>query len=164
MRALVIGLVLATFGVAMAQQPAQAPPPERLFSSNADVQALIAKTKADLRPEQPQGGGNILSLAPYRANLEYRRAVAAGAVHETEAEIFYVIDGSGVMTTGGKLKDERRTNPSNLTGTGIEGGKNTPMAKGDWMIVPEGTPHWVSKIDGTLIFMTLHIPRPLPAK
>ena len=38
------------------------------------------------------------------------------------------------------------------------------MAKGDWMIVPEGTPHWVSAINGTIIFMTLHVPRPAASK
>jgi hypothetical protein len=31
------------------------------------------------------------------------------------------------------------------------------------MVVPEGTAHWFSAIDGTLVLMTLHVPRPVPA-
>ncbi len=45
------------------------------------------------------------------------------AVHEKEAELFYVIDGSATLITGGKLVNEKRTNAENLTGTAIEGWK-----------------------------------------
>ena len=103
----------------------------------------------------------ILHLAPYNANLEYRAGLAPASVHEKEAEVFYVIDGTATMVTGGKLKEEKRTNPENLSGTGIEGGEARTVAKGDFIIVPENTPHWFSKIDGVLVLMTLHVPRPV---
>lgn len=152
-------------GAAAAQQPAAAggAPMMKLFSSAADVQELIAKAKRDRKGNQPTVIEPILRLAPYNANLEYRAAVGPAAVHETEAEIFYVIEGSGTMTTGGKLTEEKRTNAENLTGTGIEGGSSRTLAKGDFLIVPEKTPHWVSAINGSIVFMTLHVPRPVPA-
>lgn len=155
----------AVLGVAtaMAQQSGGEQAAMKLFSSSADVQALIAKAKADRKGNQPTVIEPILRLAPYGANLEYRAAVGPAAVHETEAEIFYVIDGSATMTTGGKLVNEKRTNPANLQGTGIEGGMSRTLAKGDFMIVPENTPHWVSAINGSVVFMTLHVPRPVPA-
>jgi mannose-6-phosphate isomerase-like protein (cupin superfamily) len=83
-------------------------------------------------------------------------------VHEREAELFYVIDGSATMITGGKLVNESRTNPANLTGSAVEGGTSRHVAKGDFIIVPENTPHWFSAIDGTLVLMSLHVPRPVP--
>ena len=49
-------------------------------------------------------------------------AVGPASVHEKEAELFYVIDGSGTLVTGGKLVGETRTNADNLAGTAIEGG------------------------------------------
>jgi quercetin dioxygenase-like cupin family protein len=61
--------------------------------------------------------------------------------------------------TGGKLANEKRTNAANLTGTGIEGGKSQAVAKGDFVIVPENTPHWFSAINGTIVLMSLHVPR-----
>ncbi len=103
----------------------------------------------------------ILQLAPYNANLEYRASVGPAAIHEKEAEVFYVIDGTATMVTGGKLANEKRTNPENLSGTGIEGGESRDVAKGDFIIVAEGTAHWFSKIDSTLVLMTLHVPRPV---
>jgi hypothetical protein len=28
--------------------------------------------------------------------------------------------------------------------------------------VPENTPHWFSAINGTVVLMSLHVPRPVP--
>ena len=101
----------------------------------------------------------LLRLAPYNANLEYRAAVGPAAVHEKEAEMFYVIEGSATLVTGGKIVNETRTNPENLSGTGIEGGMGRKLSKGDFAIVPQNTPHWFSPIDGVIVLMSLHVPR-----
>jgi len=159
MRAFAISIVLAMTTPAWAQQPA---PPTKTYSSAADVAALMAKAKADHKDGQPIVVENILHLAPYNANLEYRTSVGPAAVHEKEAEMFYVIEGSGTLTTGGKLKDEKRNNAANLTGTGIEGGTSQKMSKGDFAIVPENTPHWFSAIDGRIVLMSIHVPRTEP--
>jgi len=153
--------------LAVAQQPGKGgkqTPATKTYISAADVTAMMAKAKNERKQDQANFIQSLLSLAPYSANLEYRSAVPQpAAVHETEAEMFYVIDGSGTLVTGGKLTAESRTNPTNLTGTGIEGGNSQNVAKGDFFIVPEKTPHWFSKINGTLVLMSLHVPRPVAA-
>jgi mannose-6-phosphate isomerase-like protein (cupin superfamily) len=143
---------------AIAQQPAApAAAAGKTMVSSADVAALIAKAKAE-RKDQPIIAQSLLQLAPYNVSLEYRASVGAAAVHETEAELFYVVDGSATLVTGGKLTAEKRTNAENLTGTGIEGGESRHVAKGDFVMVPDHTPHWFSKIDGTVVLMSLHLP------
>lgn len=141
--------------VSMAQQPAAQA--MKTFSSSSDVAALIAAAKSEHK-DQPIIAKPILQLAPYNANMEYRASVGAASVHEKEAEMFYVIDGAATMVTGGKLVNEKRTNAENLTGTGVEGGAARSVAKGDFIVVPENTPHWFSKIDGTLVLMSIHLP------
>jgi len=126
--------------------------------SAADVAALVAKAKAERKDDQPTVAQSLLQLAPYNVSLEYRAAVGNAAMHETEAELFYVIDGSATLVTGGKLTAEKRTNAENLTGTGIEGGVSRHVAKGDFVMVPDHTPHWFSPIDGTIVLMSLHLP------
>ena len=170
MRAVVAGLTLVFAStVTFAQQPpapaASAPAAaSRTMVSAADVAALIAKAKVDRKDTQALLAQSMIQLAPYNVSLEYRAAVANGAVHETEAELFYVVDGSATLVTGGKLKNESRTNAANLTGSGIDGGVSRHVAKGDFIMVPEGTPHWFSAIDGTVVLMSLHLPRaPKPA-
>jgi len=156
--ALTAAALAMTAGLALAQPPA-APPPMNVFASSADVQALIANARKIHKPGEPTVSQPILSLAPYRASLEYRTSVGPSAVHEKEAEFFYVIEGSGVLVTGGKLANEKRQNATNLGGTGIDGGQARTVAKGDFIVVPEGVPHWFNKIDGELMLMSLHVPR-----
>jgi mannose-6-phosphate isomerase-like protein (cupin superfamily) len=102
----------------------------------------------------------IVRLAPYNANLEYRVAGvnAPASVHEREAEMFYVIEGSGTLVTGGTLREEKRTNAENLSGSAIDGGTQHRLAKGDWVMVPEKTAHWFTQIEGTLVLMSIHLP------
>ena len=155
MRAVIPALVLILSSAISAQQAA-AP---RTYVSATDVTALIAKAKAERKGDQALLAQSMIQLAPYNVSLEYRAAVANAAVHETEAELFYVVDGSATLVTGGKLKEEKRTNAENLTGTGVDGGNSRPIAKGDFIIVPENTAHWFSAINGTLVLMSIHVPR-----
>ena len=163
MRAVVAGLALVLVSsAAFAQQPAAAASPAgapRTMVSAADVAALIAKAKVDRKDTQALLAQSMIRLDQYNVSLEYRAAVANAAVHETEAELFYVVDGSATLVTGGKLKNESRTNAANLTGSGIDGGQSRHVAKGDFIMVPEGVPHWFSAIDGTVVLMSLHLPR-----
>ena len=161
MRVLMAGfVVILTASAAFAQQPPApaAAAASRTMVSASDVTALIAKAKAERKDDQALLAQSMIQLAPYNVSLEYRAAVANAAVHETEAELFYVIDGSATLVTGGKLTNENRTNAANLSGSGIEGGVSRRVAKGDFIMVPEGTPHWFSAIDGTVVLMSLHLP------
>jgi mannose-6-phosphate isomerase-like protein (cupin superfamily) len=162
MRILIAGLAAAALATAASAQPAAGPPPVKTFTSAAEAAAMLAKARAEHKPGQAILAQRILTLPPYAAAMEYRAAVGPAAVHETEAELFYVIDGSGTLVTGGKLREEKRTNPENLSGTGIDGGETRKVAKGDYFIVPEKTPHWFSAIDKELVLMSVHVPRKSP--
>jgi mannose-6-phosphate isomerase-like protein (cupin superfamily) len=146
----------------LAQQPAaqNPPPPAKLFAGSADVTAMIAKAKSERKPDQANFAQPIVRLAPYTANLEYRVSGvnAPASVHEREAEMFYVVEGSGTLVTGGTLREEKRTNAENLSGSAIDGGTPRRVAKGDWVMVPEKTAHWFTQIDGTLVLMSIHLP------
>ena len=153
-----VGIAALAAPFALAQN---APPPDKIFSTSGDITALIAKAKQDRKGDAPNTIETILSLAPYRAQLEYRTALAPAALHETDAEMMYVLEGTGVITTGGKLVNEKRTNAKNRGGDSIEGGTPHNVAKGDVIIVPQNTPHQVNPTGGApIVLMTFHVPRP----
>ncbi len=153
----VSGMVAA--GSSLSAQGGAAVP--KLFASAGDVKALIARAKAERKPDQPNFSQPIVSLAPYNANLEYRVGGlnAPASTHDKDAELFFVVEGSGTVVTGGTLQNERRSNADNASGTGIEGGASRKIAAGDWVLVPEKTPHWFTQIDGTLVMMSVHLPK-----
>lgn len=173
MRGMAIGVVVvfaAVIGLAqgvhaqtpLAQGGAQGP--DKLYSSAADVTALIEHAKSIRKEGQANVVQTLLQAAPYSTNVEYRASVGNATVHVHEAEVFYVIDGSATMVTGGKLVGQTGPGGENLAGTGIEGGTTRKIGKGDFIMVPENTPHWFSAIDGVLVVMSMHVPRPFPAK
>lgn len=167
MRTMIIGLAFTLLAAAaLANQPAPQPPPQstgkptKTFTSAADLTALIAKAKGERKEGQPTVAEPMLELGSYDGHLEYRASVGNAAVHEKEAELFYVIDGSATLVTGGKLVNEKRTDATNLNGSAIEGGTPRNIAKGDWVLVPENTPHWFSPINGVVVVFSMHVPRP----
>lgn len=143
----------------------QAPAPAAMknMATSADVQALIARAKKEIKPGEPFKGYPIVGLAPYSVGLEYRPGSVPPAIHEKQAELFYVIQGKGTLTVGGTLVNEKRTNPTNLAGTAIQGGKSYSLSKGAFFFVPENTPHQWTPVGGSIVTMSLHLPRPLPA-
>jgi mannose-6-phosphate isomerase-like protein (cupin superfamily) len=160
MRTIGISLGFTLFAAAAMAQQGAAPSAQavKTYSSSSDVTALQAKAKSDRKGDAPLVVERILQLPPYNANLEYRASIGPASIHEKEAEFFYVIDGGGTLVTGGKLQNEKRTNAENLTGSGIEGGTPRKLAKGDFLVVPENTPHWFSSLDGSITLMSLHVP------
>jgi mannose-6-phosphate isomerase-like protein (cupin superfamily) len=147
MKAFFATLILASFAALLpAQQPASTD--LKTFSSSADVQALIAKAKAERKDGQAIVMENILSFAPYAATLEYRATGGNAAVHDKVAEMMYVIEGSGTIVTGGKMN-----------GTKIDGGQARKVSKGDFLVVPQATPHQFTQSDGNLVLMTIKMPR-----
>ena len=158
------GVLVMLAGTAWAQEPARgrggrgggaAPPAIDLTKatkfSGVDLAAAIAKLPTD-RPNISTQIFRLTGDRPYTVAVEHRANMPqAPSVHEAEAELFYVIDGSATFTTGGKLPEG---------GKAIEGGTPMKITKGDFVMVPEGVPHWFSQIDGTaLTIMSFHLPR-----
>jgi mannose-6-phosphate isomerase-like protein (cupin superfamily) len=152
-------LTTALVSGALAQQAAS--PPARSFMNNKEIMGLVDKAKADRKGDAPLVAEPILSLAPYRAQLEYRPGISPAAVHEKDAELMVVLEGTGNIVTGGKLVDEKRTNANNLGGPSIAGGNSQAVVKGDMLIVPSNTPHQVIPTGGApIVLMTMHVPHP----
>jgi mannose-6-phosphate isomerase-like protein (cupin superfamily) len=159
MRALVaLTLVAAVAGSTAALGAAAA---RNTFMSDKEIMGLVDKAKADRKGDAPLVAEPILSMAPYRAQLEYRPGTSPAAVHEKDAELMVVLQGTGNIVTGGKLVEEKRNNANNLGGSSINGGKSQAVVKGDMLIVPANTPHQVIPTGGApIVLMTLHVPDP----
>jgi mannose-6-phosphate isomerase-like protein (cupin superfamily) len=140
---------------------AQTAAPVSVFMSDKDIIALVDKAKADRKGDAPVTAEPILLLAPYRAQLEYRPGNAPAALHEHDAELMVVLQGTGDIVTEGKLVDEKRVNANNLTGSSIAGGTSHQVVKGDMILIPYNTPHQVIPGGGApIVLMTMHVPYP----
>ncbi len=95
---------------------------------------------------------NLIEHTPEHAAILLRRTAPGQAeVHEFETDVWYVIDGGCVFVTGGSVVGGAQISPGQIRGSGIAGGEERKIAKGDFLRVPPGVPHWVKKIDGNEI-------------
>jgi hypothetical protein len=155
MKSILLAAALLVSLPAFAQSAA--PPPAKLYASSADVQALIAKAKAEHK------GGNTVELVVndegYPFQLEHRTSTTPPSIHPTHAELIEIIEGSCTLIMGGKLVGAKPAPPGAMTqgGTAIEGGTPRKVSKGDYIMVPANTPHQYTEVNG-LVMMTLHMP------
>jgi mannose-6-phosphate isomerase-like protein (cupin superfamily) len=92
---------------------------------------------------------NLMQRTADHAGILLRRTLPGKAeVHTTETDVWYVIDGGCVLVTGGTVIDPQTVEPGQIHGTGIVGGEERTIGKGDFIRIPNGVPHWVKTIEG----------------
>jgi mannose-6-phosphate isomerase-like protein (cupin superfamily) len=164
-----VGIALLALATAMpacaqtAPTPAAAPiPPAATYVSAADIAAMITRAEQDPRASTAVITQPLLQLAPYRPIIHRRTAPAGADLHEKQAEFFMVVRGSGTLTTGGRMVRPAAAPGAPLPPASIEGGTDRRIGQGDFFVVPENTPHQFTKVDGELVLISMHVPRPVP--
>jgi glc operon protein GlcG len=98
-----------------------------------------------------EGGRN------YMVHASHRDSAGMAEVHELDADIIYVLEGSATFVTGGTVEDGKVTAANEIRGSAITGGELRRIAKGDVLIVPNGTPHWFKEVSGTLNYYVVKV-------
>jgi uncharacterized protein GlcG (DUF336 family)/mannose-6-phosphate isomerase-like protein (cupin superfamily) len=88
----------------------------------------------------------------YMVHTSRRDKAGIAEVHEQDADIIYVQDGSATFVTGGTVVDPKPTAPGEIRGKGITGGEARTITKGDVLIVPAGTPHWFKEVPAPMTY------------
>jgi len=144
--------------------PAAVPAVPRTSITMAEIADRISQAQAAFKAGTRYRGTPLLQSGPFRAGMEYHTvADTSYAVHETAAELFVVLDGSGTLSMGGTLVSPTTRHGTNLSAATAEGVIAVKLVKGDMALVPENTPHAITEVDGALVLMTLHMPVPPPA-
>jgi mannose-6-phosphate isomerase-like protein (cupin superfamily) len=81
-----------------------------------------------------------------RYNVNIRRITNAetALVHPDTADVWVVTEGSGTLTTGGKLDQGK-----------IVGGESHTIKAGDVEFIPAGVPHGVSGVTGSITWLNI---------
>lgn len=126
-----------------------------------------------LRPRKPgelpnlrvvdAGGHNVGVGVLHRAEGDKQTA----ALHYKVSEVYHVIKGSATFVTGGTLVNAKIRDASSMevskedgpgaSGTAIQGGVPHQLKAGDVIVIPAGTPHWFSKIDGSIGYLVIRV-------
>jgi mannose-6-phosphate isomerase-like protein (cupin superfamily) len=157
-------LVALLFGFTQAQEPAQAAatataPPPATFVGAAEIESTlrqsIANNTLDKRVALATGGRGTVRVGVVHRSTQEPRAL----MHEELTEIYQIIEGSGTLLTGGAMTDcAPVADPPNLGPTRsyfctMTSGVSQKVNAKDIIIVPAGTPHKFSQLDGPISYL-----------
>jgi mannose-6-phosphate isomerase-like protein (cupin superfamily) len=107
-----------------------------------------------------QKGGVLYNGNPernYQVHAARKTEPGQVEVHAKDTDIFYVLEGSATFITGGTVVDGKTTAQDEIRGTSIRDGKPQKIGKGDVIIVPNGVPHWIQQVEGTLLYYVVKV-------
>ena len=137
---------------------AQAPAPTDRTTATHYPAAQLKAALDKLPTDRAAASVRVFSLDPYNVAVEQRQPREQGASsHGDRAELFYVIDGSGTMLTGGTITDGKQ-NGANLQGTTISNGTRINFNPGDFIMVPSGVPHQFVDLKSPVRVMSMYLP------
>ena len=137
---------------------AQVPPSSITFFTDTELRRAIQTA-----PEQSgQPGLYALRLSPSSESevVGIRRTTAARSeLHANFTDVWYVIDGKATLVTGGTMQDGVETAPGETRGRAITNGDSRDIQKGDYAVIPAGTPHWISNVAGKeILYIVVKVP------
>ena len=152
-------------GPESAKLAAQYDPTRATVITAADIAAAISRL-----PDRPYANGTFIERADpssitglgYRIAVDRRRTPQNANAHRTEAEVWAVIDGTGTITTGGTVVETKKD--GKVVSRAIEGGVSQRVTKGDFVMIPEGVPHYITEANPHVIFIAIEFPRPRAAQ
>jgi quercetin dioxygenase-like cupin family protein len=105
------------------------------------------------------GKGPLLFDRPNDYQIHAVRRDKAGEIeqHTQDTELIFVLDGSATFITGGSVADARPLRANETTGTGIRNGESRRLGRGDILIVPNATPHWLSEVNPSVRYFAVRL-------
>jgi mannose-6-phosphate isomerase-like protein (cupin superfamily) len=146
-------VLLLTF----AAQQAPAPIPAT-FISKEDHEAVLQKQIGENVVDQPIKASDVPGGKASVAMLHRAKPEVSALIHDHVTETYYIVSGSGTIVTGGSLGGAKPTDLTRLnagmsqSGTRI-GGEPHRVKPGDIIIIPAGTPHSFSELDGPISYL-----------
>ena len=92
-------------------------------------------------------GEPLLETVGYKVHASRRDGPGKAEVHLRDTDIIYVLDGTATIVTGGTVVDGSTVAEDEIRGASIKGGVDQQLVKGDVLVVPNGVPHWFTRVD-----------------
>lgn len=156
-----IVLVLASSNFLFGQTTTSPVGPPVTFMTGPELLRAI-RTATEEEAGQPGLYSLRLSPASEHPVIGIRRTKPTKSeLHAKFTDVWYVLQGSAILTTGGSIVDGEETGDGEIRGRSISGGISRRIRAGEYAVVPAGTAHWVSRIIGKeLLYIVVKVPSP----
>jgi glc operon protein GlcG len=128
--------------------------PPGIYKSAAEITATLDKMGAVAKTGAAATVSEGVVVRRRSASDEPQFAI----IHPLSIEIYQIVEGSATLVTGGTLTLPLTDSAADLVrSTSIQGGEIRKVGKGDVVVMPPGTPHWFSQIDGAITYLEARI-------
>ncbi len=110
------------------------------------------QTRAAFAKGQP-----LAETEKYKIHASRRDAPGQAEVHERDTDIIYVLDGTATVVTGGTATGATAVADAELRGPSIDRGTPRTLSKGDVLVVPHGTPHQFTRVQGPFLYYVVKV-------
>jgi glc operon protein GlcG len=93
----------------------------------------------------------------YMVHASRREKPGQAEIHDHDADIIYVLQGTATFITGGEAVDTKTVAPGEIRGASIKGGETRRISKGDVIIVPRGTPHQFLEVTNPFLYYVVKV-------
>jgi len=93
----------------------------------------------------------------YMVHASRREKAGQAEIHDKDADVIYVLQGTATFITGGEAVDAKTVAPDEIRGASIRGGETRKIAKGDVIIVPHGTPHQFLEVTNPFLYYVVKV-------
>jgi len=128
------------------------------FITAAEAEAILKEQVAKGVVDQPIKASDVHGGKASVAWLHRVKAEAGALIHNDVTETYYIVTGGGTLVTGGTLGSPKPTDLSRVNagmsqqGT-RQGGEGRRVGPGDIIIIPAGTVHSFSELDGPISYL-----------
>ena len=152
----VVLVSLALAGSALLGQASDAAAPRAVVVADAEITRVMAARDTAAVADAvlrvlPIGNGQNVGVSVVRRSQVHGRTPPDAIVHDAVTEVYHVLEGRGVLVTGGTIEGARQLpaadplvrdviGPS-AVGTVIQAGTRHRVGPGDVVVIPAGTPH-----------------------
>src|SRR6266542_5065688 len=102
-------------------------------------------------------GMPLLEIANYKVHASHRDGPGIVEVHTRDTDIIYMLEGTATLVTGGTIVEGKNIEPEEIRGKDVKNGETRIIAKGDVVVVPNGTPHWFKEVKGPLNYYVVKV-------
>jgi mannose-6-phosphate isomerase-like protein (cupin superfamily) len=145
-------LVIAASAIPLAD--AQTPMVDHLTQSQLIEKAQEFNEKA----QGPDGASSKLNEYPnHFTMIALRHKDGRAEVHESYADVFFVVQGSARLLTGGTVQDCQTVSPGEIRGKSVQNGVETKLNQGDIVHIPATVPHQLLPEGGNFLYFIIKV-------
>ena len=126
---------------------AQSPGNSEVFSS-AQLHGQLVRL-AQQAKDKGSSGSTLGDYGTHTLKLNERTASGGAEIHARFDDVILVVEGKATLITGGDVIDAHAGDSGETTGSSIRNGVAQPIAAGDVVHIPAGTPHQLLIAPGT---------------